>query len=447
MTEKIIAALIVACSVLVGSFSSFPGIISLIGTASTNTESNTSIQSELDNHPETKAEVTTDTDKPDTQIETVDSESDTQTADLTTEKAAVDSTTNSEISKTEIPEEISPDTDVYVDDVPDNSNYSVDSKPQKQESASPETSHRTESPSSPSVDHLTARSRAVSYLNYNSSYTGYKGEWPLIALASSGALDNTSASTYLASLTSSVSEILSDPDRTPRTTLDKNKATENARVILAILSVGADPTDVGGYDLVSALADTDWVCSGTLNCPIYALIALDSCGNDYGNEKEILVDYILSRQFSDGGWALSGSKADPDVTAMAILAISRHSNRGDVTSAASRAISTLSNIQLETGEFRSWGTVNSESISQVIMALSAWNIDAAKDQRFIKNGVSALDALIGYLNDDGGFADTKAGSSRPNAGSSNNMATWQAILAITSYQRCLSGNGNIYDFG
>ena len=313
----------------------------------------------------------------------------------------------------------------------------------------PETSEKTPKPvdppeEKPSVDLDTALSRSFDFLCGFVSDVGYGQEWIVLALETGGRGNEAIRQSYVSSVTATVMDKLSSDDRSPASALDKHKATENARVILALLSVGSDPYNVAGYDLVSALYDTEWVCRATLNNPIYALIALDACKDENNAAKNALIDHILGRQLGDGGWALSGTKADPDVTAMALLALYRHRERSDVASSAARAIGVLSAIQLETGEYRSWGRVNSESISQVIIALCAWGIDPSTDARFIKNGVSALDALLIYTTDNG-FADT-LGSSGFVADTSI-MASEQAALALNAYRRFVSGNGAIFDFG
>ena len=297
--------------------------------------------------------------------------------------------------------------------------------------------------SAPELD--AARSLALTYLKNSLQAPAYGREWTIIALCSGGEMNAAAREAYLSSVADTVSTKLSGGERSPASALDKHKATENARVILALLAVGADPTDIGGYDLVSALCDVDWVCSGTLNCPIYALTALDASGKGHDAEKNALVDYVLDAQLKDGGWALSGDKADSDVTAMALQALCRHRDRSDVIASAARALDVLSRLQLDTGEYRSWGRVNSESISQVVIALCAWGIDPASDARFVKNETSALEALLGYITEDG-FADTKPGSSIANAGETNLMATEQASLALSAYELFASGGGSIYDF-
>ena len=295
----------------------------------------------------------------------------------------------------------------------------------------------------PSVDLDVIISNSLNCLRYSVSELTYGDEWIVLALEMGGKSNNSLRSGYISSVTGFVKEKLALNDGFPSTALDKHKATENARVILSLLSVGADPYNVAGYDLVSAMYETDWVCGLTLNNPIYALIALDSCRDNNDTVIGELVDYILSMQLDDGGWALSGTRTDPDVTAMALLALSRHRDRGDVASSAARAIVSLSSIQLDTGEYRSWGRINSESISQVIIALCAWGIDPTTDSRFIKRGISAFDALLSYTTESG-FADVLGANGR--AAETSRIATEQASIALCAYLRLISGHGAVFDF-
>ena len=81
---------------------------------------------------------------------------------------------------------------------------------------------------------------------------------------------------------------------------------------------------------------------------------------------------------------------------------------------------------------------SSESIAQVIVALSALGIDADQDPRFIKNGVSALDALLAFQLEDGSFKHIADGKS-------DGMATEQAYYALTAYFRMVEGKTALYD--
>ena len=65
-------------------------------------------------------------------------------------------------------------------------------------------------------------------------------------------------------------------------------------------------------------------------------------------------------------------------------------------------------MQKDNGAFATYdGTITSESISQVLVALTALGIDPNTDERFVKNGFSAVDALLDYAVDGGGFEHLK----------------------------------------
>lgn len=57
----------------------------------------------------------------------------------------------------------------------------------------------------------------------------------------------------------------------------------------------------------------------------------------------------------------------------------------------------------EDGFFETLDGINSESLAQAIIALTALGIDPETDERFIKNDVSLLDALAEFYVTGGGF--------------------------------------------
>lgn len=262
----------------------------------------------------------------------------------------------------------------------------------------------------------------------------FGSEWLVIALARSG---RTVPDSYYDSVVKAVQDAGGE--------LSDKKFSEYSRVILALTAIGKDPADVGGYDLLAKLADMDKVTYQGLNGAIFALIALDSAGYEVPaaaedanqTSREALVAYILDKQLSDGGWALSGDSADPDMTAMALQALAAYRDDAAVQAAVDEAVQTLSDMQLSDGGYSSWGTVNSESCAQVIIALTTLGIDPAKDSRFIKYGLSLLDALCAYYKD-GGFCHTRDGAA-------DDIATEQALCALTAYARLLNGQTALYD--
>ena len=259
------------------------------------------------------------------------------------------------------------------------------------------------------------------------------GEWMVIGLARSG---RTVPAGYYDNV---VEYVKANADANER--LHPAKVTDNARVILALTAIGKDVTNVGGHNLLKGLDNMDYVQTQDINGPIFTLIALDSHNyptmGDVTREK--LIQVILDAQLNDGGWDLSADKADPDMTAMAIQALAPYYKTNETVKAAvDKALEALSALQCSDGGFGSWGTVNSESCAQVIVALTALGIDPTADSRFVKSGHTVLDALAGFYVTGGGFRHTADGER-------NDMATEQGYYALAAYYRFANTQTRLYD--
>ena len=259
------------------------------------------------------------------------------------------------------------------------------------------------------------------------------GEWMTIGLARSG---RTVPAGYYDNV---VEYVKANADANER--LHRAKVTDNARIILALTSIGKDVTNVGGHNLLKGLDNMAYVQKQGINGPIFTLIALDSHNyptmGDVTREK--LIQVILDAQLPGGGWNLSGENADTDMTAMAIQALAPYYKTNETVKAAvDKALEALSALQRNDGGFGSWGTVNSESCAQVIVALTALGIDPATDSRFVKNGNTVLGALAGFYVDGGGFKHTADGER-------NGMATEQGYYALAAYYRFVNGQTSLYD--
>ena len=265
------------------------------------------------------------------------------------------------------------------------------------------------------------------------------GEWMVLGLARSG---RAVPSRYYDNVVKHVRENIRSDGR-----LDRTKTTENARIILALTAMGKDPTNVGGYNLLDGFYNMrDCLKKQGVNAPIFALLALDSHNytpthNDV--TRDGLVELILSDQVkADGGWALEGADAkasDVDMTAMAIQSLAPYYDTDPtVREAVDKALALLSSKQQAGGGFTSWGSANSESCAQVIVALTALGIDPASDSRFIKNGATMLDALCSYYVEGGGFKHTSDGTL-------NGMATEQGYYALAAYYRLVNKQTSLYD--
>lgn len=262
------------------------------------------------------------------------------------------------------------------------------------------------------------------------------GEWMVVGLVRAGR-ELKDLDAYYEAAEKFVQENADENSR-----LHKAKSTENARMILALTAMGKDVTNVCGHNLLEGLNSMEYVQKQGINGPIWALIAFDS-GN-YATpagdvSRESLLDVILDARLEDGGWALSGELSDADMTGMALQALAPYyETNEDVAAAVDAAIEALSLMQAADGSFSGIDGKSSESIAQVIVALSALGIDADTDPRFIKNGISALDALYAFYIEGGGFKHVPDGEL-------DGMATEQAYYALTAYFRMVEGKTALYD--
>lgn len=298
------------------------------------------------------------------------------------------------------------------------------------------------------------------------------GDWYPIGLGRLGIADQNAA--YLAVIRDQIEERYRQPGK-----LNAAKATEWHRIALAVLAMGGDPTAIGTDEdgqPINLIADGTYNRGKTtslgrqgINGWIWGLIALDSLRypvpEDAHDTRDSILLEILRQQLPDGGFALSGGSADPDITAMALQAFAPYQNdektytytlkkTGEqvtktVHQVIEESLQCLSALQLPTGDFSSWGTENVESTDQVTVALCSLGIDPLTDPRFIKNGTTLLDGILRYRMPDGGFVhsytyDPDNPSSHPDQ--SNTMAGEQTLYTMAALWRQANGMRTLYDF-
>ena len=272
------------------------------------------------------------------------------------------------------------------------------------------------------------------------------GEWTVFSLARGNyfAKENEYFTEYYKRIVETVNETAAEVGLNGA--LDKNKSTENSRLIVALSAIGRDATSVGNWNLVEAYSANgiNWIKKQGMNGTIWTLIALDS--NDYDTSDDSLrqqcVDSILSLQHDDGGWSLMANKtyaSNVDITGMALTALYPYRNQAEVAAACAEAIAWMSEVQLPTGGFPYGTGETSESCAWAIVGLTTWGINPDTDPRFIKDGNSAVDNLLSYyLEDEAMFAHQGT--------TSNNMATDQACYALVAYDRFVNDERALFDF-
>ncbi len=278
------------------------------------------------------------------------------------------------------------------------------------------------------------------------------GEWSVFSLARGGI--EVPASYYDDYYERVVAHVAQESQKEKRRFSDK--VTEVERIALALAAIGKEPSNVGGVDLY------DYIWNKGANFPnikpsgelgarqganelIFALLALDAKGTAEPQGATATRQWIIDKLLADyqcdgGGFALSKAFGlDVDITAMALQSLAPYRDQPSVALAIENALDVLSQMQNDDGSFQSSYGDSSESIGQVVVALSALGIDAHTDERFVEQKGTPVTALLSYYVDGGGFKHAKS-ESGPNA-----MATDQGLYALVAYERYAKGALALYD--
>lgn len=273
------------------------------------------------------------------------------------------------------------------------------------------------------------------------------GEWAIVGLARSGQpVPDAYYQGYYAAVESYV--------KACGGLLHDKKYTEYSRVVTALTAIGKNPADVAGFNLLTPLGDYDKVIWQGMNGPIWALIALDS-GNytipvntaaKTQATRQLYVDRIVACQLTDGGWSLFGGTssgtltevADPDITGMALQALTPYQSQPAVKQAIDKALVTMSKTQKADGSFSAGTTTGTESMVQMLVGLSSLGV-APDDSRFVKNGNSILDCLMKNYTPKKGFVHSA------DVEGSNLMATEQGLYGLVAVQRLAQGKNRLYN--
>lgn len=213
--------------------------------------------------------------------------------------------------------------------------------------------------------------------------------------------------------------------------------TDYERTVIGVVSAGGDPANFAGdingengMNLLEKIYNYPSLGQG-INAAVFALAALDAANADIPadavHSRDSLISFILNNRVKEG-WCYGGSEPDPDMTGMALYALAPYRDRPAVREAGEAAIQWLSENQEEDGTLKSWGTKNSESISQVIMGVTAWGVDP-QGPMFTKQNGNLVTGLLGFYFEDSGMFGHLYGSPDPA------MATDQGLEALAALQR------------
>ena len=275
-----------------------------------------------------------------------------------------------------------------------------------------------------------------------------RGEWAVLGLARAGVeLSDAYIQAYYGKVVAYVQKnmgadgVLLDPESHNPT------VTDNERIILALTAIGKDPANVGGKNLLTALQNKDIMqvtnTSDTdINGLVFGLLALNS-GN-YTQDSYWLVQAILTQQNADGSWSASADTkpdGDVDMTAMALQALAPYCNEGGdttVNAAVDKALQWLS------AKYKGTGYTSAESCAQVVVALSALQLNANSDSSFVKTVDGAPTSVLGdllryYLGEGQGFKHAASGKT------ADQKATEQALYAMAAYERYCRRTKALYD--
>ena len=276
-------------------------------------------------------------------------------------------------------------------------------------------------------------------------------DWTVFFLGRLGIDDDYSA--FLAKANTYVKEKY---DENPTVGLSDSKPTEWQRLAIAVQAAKGDAAAVGGKNLIEdgvyncILGDKLW--DQGINSMVWGLLALDTKGYEIPEgakyTREDIIQHILNEQKRNGGWAFGGTKADADMTAMAIYALAPYyTSNAEVKSAVDKGLDILRNKVSTDGDLYSEQpngisteeVYNCESTAQAIMAFAAMGIDPASITN-AETGKSLFDGLMKYyMTGTGGFKH------KTDDKEADLMPTDQAMEAIAAYLYYKEGL-SVYDF-
>lgn len=197
-----------------------------------------------------------------------------------------------------------------------------------------------------------------------------------------------------------------------------------AKVALAVMAVGQDPTNFAGLDLLKVINDglAANPGAGYATNQALAVMALARAGEPVPNA---VVQHIVANQLADGSWGW-GTNADPDTTGLMIAALAiipcDHALRAEAQAALTKARAWVVANEKAPGYWQAYSAVNTTSM--VAQGLLTDGQDIARVQTWLST----------QQNEDGGMLYN---------GKSNLMATIQSLPVLASKTYLTAGVGGV----
>ncbi|NNJ12550.1 terpene cyclase/mutase family protein [Chloroflexales bacterium ZM16-3] len=201
-----------------------------------------------------------------------------------------------------------------------------------------------------------------------------------------------------------------------------------AKLALAALAAGGDPTSFGGVNLLAAIGKSYDPASGQYGPDVFghalALLAIRSAG---ATPPTLALDRLAGLQLDDGGWSFDGTAATGSDTNTTSLALQALAGQTQSSAVRTKALAYLRSQQNSDGGFPYSQTSpyghdsDANSTANVIQALIALGQDPAA---FTNGDKGPLAALVAMQNPSGAM---RYQSALPD---DNALATYQSITAL-----------------
>jgi hypothetical protein len=203
-----------------------------------------------------------------------------------------------------------------------------------------------------------------------------------------------------------------------------------AKLTMAAVAAGADPTNIGGVNLLEQIGKAYDPTTGQYGADVYghalSLIAIRSVG---AVPPLPAIQRLIAAQLPDGGWSFDGTEATGSDTNTTGLALQALVGQRQADGARGKALGYLESQQNDDGGFPYSQTSqfgndsDANSTALAIQGIIAAGEDPAAS-RWTKGGKTALDLLASLQNPSGAL---RFQASAPD---DNGLATYQAVPAL-----------------